>query len=86
MWSRVPHVLHLLGRPRGLRGLCPRPLCEPRPAATNAEMGGGDVSGAGAPGASDSSSCRRVTRKCHHRESNPAPPCPEPYAVTKYRA
>ena len=30
--------------------------------------------------------CRRDTRKCHHRESNPAPPCPEPYAVTKYRA
>jgi hypothetical protein len=30
--------------------------------------------------------CRRVTRKCHHRESNPAPPCPEPYAVKKYRA
>jgi hypothetical protein len=30
--------------------------------------------------------CRRVTRKCHHRESNPAPPCPESNAVTKYRA
>jgi hypothetical protein len=30
--------------------------------------------------------CRRFTRKCHHRESNPGPPCPESYAVTKYRA
>jgi hypothetical protein len=30
--------------------------------------------------------CRRVTRKCYHREWNPAPPCPESYAVTKYRA
>jgi hypothetical protein len=30
--------------------------------------------------------CRRVTRKCHHRELNPAPPCPESYAVTMCRA
>jgi hypothetical protein len=30
--------------------------------------------------------CRRVTRKGHHWESNPAPPCPESCAVTKYRA
>jgi hypothetical protein len=59
MWFMMPHALHLLGRPRppgGPRGLCSRPLCEPRLAATNAEMGGGDVSGAGAPGALASSS------------------------------
>jgi hypothetical protein len=59
MWFRMPQALHLLGRPRpprGPRGLCPRPLCEPRPAATKARMGGGDVSGAGAPGALLSSS------------------------------
>jgi hypothetical protein len=29
---------------------------------------------------------QRGTRKCHHRGSNPAPPCLESYAVTKYRA
>jgi hypothetical protein len=43
MWSRLPHAMHLLGRPRPPRvprGGCPRPLCEPRPAATNAKMGG----------------------------------------------
>jgi mRNA-degrading endonuclease toxin of MazEF toxin-antitoxin module len=50
MWSRLPHALHLFGRPRpprGPRGWWPRPLCGPRLALTNAEMGGGDVSGAG---------------------------------------
>jgi hypothetical protein len=30
--------------------------------------------------------CQTGSRKCHHRESNPAPPSPESYAVTKYRA
>jgi hypothetical protein len=58
MWSSLPQALHLFGRPRpprGPRGGCPRPLCGPRPAPTNAEMEGGDVSGAVAPGASSSS-------------------------------
>jgi hypothetical protein len=42
MWSRLPQPLHLLGRPHPPRlprwGL-PRPPCDPRPAATNSEMG-----------------------------------------------
>jgi hypothetical protein len=60
MWSRLPQALHLLGRPRSPReprGGCPRLPCDPRPPATNADMGGGDVSGAVAPGASRCPCC-----------------------------
>jgi hypothetical protein len=43
------------GRGLKLRRTEVRPMCEPRPAATKAEMGGGDATGAGVSGAGSSS-------------------------------